>query len=267
MSRPSKFPNPLPEIVFESVYRTGDLLHFRIGGMPRIAKASLSRLLQQFQKNVDFIIITSYQKRKTEQENIKTFQDFPREYRGLVGTMKIGAFELVGHWQKKGYDDTLERSWFFTNGDPNLSTEDFTVAAQALASQYEQQALIVSRQGVITLETPEGVLWETMNTAGAIEQVMEKLMKARAEFDEGKRPAHGWTELQRLKGKGRDSAFFLDQVPDADQATPEEVSKEEEGKTSSLKPCIFVGVPGSQMGQRAFSIIGMDYPDWPILEK
>jgi hypothetical protein len=158
VGRPSKFPNPLPEIVFESVYRTGDLLHFRVGGTPCIAKASLSRLLQQFQKNVDFIIITSYQKEKTEQENIKTFQDFPREYRGLVGTMKIGAFELVGHWQKAAGEDALERSWFFTNGDPNLSTEDFTVAALAMADQYEHDTIIISRQGVITVETPEGVV-------------------------------------------------------------------------------------------------------------
>jgi hypothetical protein len=106
-----------------------------------------------------------------------------------------------------------------------------------------------------------------MTTTGAIENAMQKLMKARAEFDEGKRPAHGWTELKRLKDRRRDSPIFLDHVPDPDQATPEEVSSEEEGKTSSLKPCIFVGVPASHAGRRVFSIIGMDYPDWPILEK
>jgi hypothetical protein len=73
--------------------RTGDLLEYHIGSTYHLAKASLSRLLKQFENKVDFVIVTSYHHTKTEQENAKSFRDFPREYRALVGTMKIGAYE------------------------------------------------------------------------------------------------------------------------------------------------------------------------------
>jgi hypothetical protein len=41
----------------------------------------------------------------------------------------------------------------------------------------------------------------------------------------------------------------------------------EGAKTSSLKPEIFVTVPVNNFSKWAFSIIGMNYPDWKILEK
>jgi hypothetical protein len=59
-----------------------------------------------------------------------------------------------------------------------------------------------------------------------------------------------------MKDKGRDSAFVLDNAPDRDQATPEQ------GETSSLKPGIFVTVPVNNFSRWAFSIMGMNYPDW-----
>ena len=149
---------------FEAVERShgDDLLHFVVAGMSRLAKASLSRLLQQFQNKVDFVILTCYRPENTEEENSKTFQKFPAEYRGLVGTNKVGAFELVGHWQEKGGQEELERSWFFTNGDPNLSGEKFIAVAKALAGQYLQTAMVISRQGVTTLESPEGTVYNTL---------------------------------------------------------------------------------------------------------
>jgi len=260
MGRPSKTTEFTHVEPFGRARRTGDLLEYHIGSTYHLAKASLSRLLQQFEKKVDFVIVTSYDKNKTEQENIKTFEKFPSLYRSLVGTMKVGAFELTGHWQEEDDEDTLERSWFFTNGDPNLSSEDFTVAAQALASQYNQTALIVSRQGVTTVETPEGRVTDTLTTAGAIENASLKLMKARREFDEGKREGIGYSELSRMKERRRDSTFVFEKVPVADQATP--VSKEQEGKIAGLKPAIFVTVPVNNFSKWAFSSIGLNYPDW-----
>jgi hypothetical protein len=219
---------------FEAVERSGDLLDFRVAGIPRLAKASLSRLLQQFQNKVDFVILTCYRDKVPEQENSNAFHKFPAEYRSLVGTYKIGAFELVGHWQEEGGEEELERSWFFTNGDPNLSGEKFIAVAKALAGQYLQTAMVISRQGVTTLESPEGTVYNTLTTAAAIENDVLKLRTARDVPD----------------------------APDADQG----IAKEG-GNAYRIQPCIFVGVPGNLSAKRVFSIWGMNYPKWPILEK
>jgi hypothetical protein len=94
-----------------------------------------------------------------------------------------------------------------------------------------------------------------------IENALLKLMKARSEFGEGKLEGVGFSELKHLKDKLRDSTVIFDNGPDSDQATPEE------GNTSSLKPGIFVTVPVNNFGKWAFSTIGLDYPEWKILEK
>jgi hypothetical protein len=62
----------------------------------------------------------------------------------------------------------VERSWFFTNGGPNLLSEDFIGAGKTLAGKYNQTALIVSHQGVTTLETPKGEVWATLTSAGRL---------------------------------------------------------------------------------------------------
>jgi hypothetical protein len=261
-----------PPEIFKDVYRShnDDLLHFRVAGLIRLAKAGLSRLLQQFQNKVDFVILTCYRPENTEQENSKAFQKFPAEYRGLVGTNKVGAFELVGHWQNRGGEEELERSWFFTNGDPDLSGENFIAAALAIAAKYDQFALIISRQGVTTLESKTGEVLNTLTTAGAIENATLKLTKARDEFQEGKRPGWGCSELKRMKDLGRDSKFVFDTVPDdardADHGIDQGIAKE--GSDAYLiQPRVFVGVPQNVMAKQGFSILGMNYPNWPILEK
>jgi hypothetical protein len=251
MGRPSKFTEFTHVEPFGRARRTGDLLEYHIGSTYHLAKASLSRLLKQFDNKVDFVILTSHNTKASEHENAKSFRDFPREYRALVGTMKVGAYELAGHWQEQGGEDAIERSWFVAKRDPTLSSEDFIGAGQALASKYEQTAIIVSRRGVVTLETPAGEVWVTLTTAESIENATLKLMKASGELNEGKGPAIGYSELKRLKDEGRDSTFVFDNAPDADQ-----------GKTSSVKPGIFVTVPVNNFGKWAFSIIGLNWPDW-----
>jgi hypothetical protein len=104
---------------------------------------------------------------------------------------------------------------------PNLSSEDFIAGAKTLAGKYNQTALVISRQGATTLETPEGKVLGTLTTAGAIETATLKLMKARGEFNEGKRPGIDYSELKRMKDRGRDSTFVFDEAQDADQATLE----------------------------------------------
>ena len=105
----------------------------------------------------------------------------------------------------------------------------------------------------------------TLTTAGAIENATLKLTKASEEFREGKREGWGYSELKRMKDRGRDSKFVFDAVPDAPDAD-QGIAKE--GSNAYLiQPRIFVGVPGSPTGKRVFSILGMDYPKWPILEK
>jgi hypothetical protein len=76
----------------------------------------------------------------------------------------------------------------------------------------------------------------------------------------GKRPGVGYSELKRMD-KGRDSTFVFDDDSDADQATLEQT------KTASLKPEILVTVPVNNFSKWAFSLIGPNYPDWPIFEK
>jgi hypothetical protein len=266
MGRPPKVMNFTATEPFGRARRRGDVLEYHIGSTYHRAKASLSRLLQQFENKVDFVILTSYHHAKTEQENIKSFQDFPREYRALVGTMKVGAYELAGHWQEEGGEDAIERSWFFIKGDPNLSTEDFIGAGRTLAIKYEQDAIIVSRQGSVTLEEPDGNVWATLTSEGAIENALLKLMKARSEFAEGNLEGMGLSELKRLKEKKRDSTFYFDNAePDSGNDWLNEgwgSSGSGQAKTSSVKPTIFVTVPVNNFGKWGFSCIGLNYPDW-----
>jgi len=273
MGRPSKTTEFTHVEPFGRARRRGDLLEYHIGSTYHRAKASLSRLLQQFESKVDFVILTSYDKDKPEQENIKSFRDFPREYRALVGTMKVGAYELAGHWQEQGGEDEIERSWFFTKGDPDLSTEDFIGGGRTLAIKYNQDAIIVSRQGVVTLEEPDGNVWATLTSEGAIEDALLKLMKARSEFAEGDLEGVGYSELMRLKKKDRPSTFYFSPPADADQGNDwlsrgwDSAGNLPEGaKTSSVKPGIFVTVPINNFSKWAFSIIGLNWPDWKILE-
>jgi len=64
-----------------------------------------------------------------------------------------------------------------------------------------------------------------------------------------------------MKDKGRDSTFVFDNAPDADQATPEQA------KAGSVKPEVFVTVPVNNFSKWAFSLIGMNYPDWERLSQ
>jgi hypothetical protein len=108
---------------------------------------------------------------------------------------------------------------------------------------------------VVTLEEPDGNVWATLTSEGSIENALLKLMQARSEFAEGKLEGVGFSGLKRLKDRGRDSTFYFDDAPDAD-TTPEQAT------AASLKAGIFVTVPVNNFSRWAFSLIGLDYPDW-----
>lgn len=265
MAFKSKYLNPqLPE-KFEGVERSGDRLKYRVGSLTRIAKASLSRLLTQFQKNVDFCIITPVHYTKSAKENMEAFRQFPALFRSLAGTAKVGAYELVGHWLErndKGEEvDQTEPSWFIVNGDPNLSSDQFYQTAKILADRYSQTAFIIRKDGKTTLETPSGEVWATFSTDGAIENAWEKMLKQKAEFQKGERPGVGYSELKRLKDKGRGSPVVLDNAPEEAEPTTE-AEIPEVVKTSSQKPRIFVCIPGSLSDRRTLTEQGISYPDW-----
>jgi hypothetical protein len=150
---------------------------------------------------------------------------FPAEYRSLLGTLKVGAFELAGHWQEEGGGDAVERCWSFTKGDPNLSGEAFIVGGQALASKHEQTALVVSRQRVNTLETPEGEVLGTLTNAGAIEKRHAEDDEGAAEFKEGERLGTGYSGLNRMKDRVRNGTFVFDIAPTGTKRLREEGSR------------------------------------------
>jgi hypothetical protein len=106
----------------------------------------------------------------------------------------------------------------------------------------------------------------TLTTAGAIENAALKLMKGRSEFNEGKRPGVGFSELNRLKEKKRDSTFYFDNAePDSSNDWLNEgwgSSGAEQAKISSVKPGIFVTVPVNNLAKWGFSTIGLNYPNW-----
>jgi hypothetical protein len=106
---------------------------------------------------------------------------------------------------------------------------------------------------------PEGEVLATLTTAGSIESPLLQLMKARGEFQVEKPPAMGYAELKRMKDKDRDSTLILDNLPDRDQDSADEVPKEE-AKTVSFEPCIFERVPQNLMDRQVFSILGMNHP-------
>jgi len=217
----------------------------------------------------------------------------PRKLRTLLGTAEVGAFELFGHWsERKGPKDTegnnqgsvvetTERSWFFVNGDPEtVSPQDLHAAAVRLGSEYKQTAFIIRLNGVTTLETPQGDVWNTLTTDNGIEKAFEGMMKAKYEFENKvpesdtdpslKRQGWGYSEITRLKNKhdkdgvptrGDASKFFMDDAP-AKESEPagEETEKKEEPKTASFQS--FVSVPGSMGDLKYFAHLGMNHPGW-----
>ena len=117
-----------------------------------ITEAGLSRLLQRVddEKN-DFVMITAYRAEYTKSENVKR----NRIMRGEWNKVKLGPYQLVGHWRECSiegtpYDqcpedklvDAIERSYLVVRTD-EVSAEKFWELANKLAKDNKQDAIVV----------------------------------------------------------------------------------------------------------------------------
>ncbi len=242
-----KFKDP-----FEGVERSGDRLTVEVRGTAvRWAKAGLSRLLTQFSSNVDILIITPYRlpregetRKQTQDINDANFREFPRLLRNMLGTTKVGAFELWVHWTERGDDGTsfevLSRWWVFINGDRNVSEKDFLAAAQALGRRFEQAAFIIRLNGVCSLELTTGGAME-LTKGEAIEHALFEIMKVTGEFERWELVKEG-----DPKKPGSDYPVLIRENPS------------EEFPTAT-----FVSVVMSMGDMKYFAHLGIDHPGWP----
>jgi hypothetical protein len=200
--------------------------------------ANLSRVLQRIGSNVDFMLITCFRPHdevtdtqglsqkvpRSMDKNQSLFYGMPKELRSLVGTDKVGGYWMIGHWTNCVIDgeeqenfplnqcaesggevqDNLEYSWLFTRDDASITPDAWLQAGCDLSVKYDQQAFIVRLAGETTLRSQKGAVWDSLSSEGTIDEAWKNLAKLRAT-----KPFYGYTELKRLRSKGRRQPLVL----------------------------------------------------------
>ena len=127
-----------------------------------ISEAGLSRLLFKYNDGKGtFAIITAYRneengKKLTKQDKIS----LNRKLRTELNGMKMGVYQLVGHWRECSdpdieYDecpknmlvDVIERSYFVPKSD-SLTDDEFEDVILKLTKKYNQDASLLYRDGM-----------------------------------------------------------------------------------------------------------------------
>lgn len=141
-----------------------------------ISEAGLSRLLSKYDNGKGiFAIISAY--RHNEDGRVLTKKDkiaLNRRLRGDLNSMKMGVYQLVGHWRECSdpdvdYDDCpknmlvdiIERSYFVPK-NKSFTDDEFEDIILKLTKKYKQDASLLYRDGVAYLlykngrKIPEG---------------------------------------------------------------------------------------------------------------
>lgn len=127
-----------------------------------ISEAGLSRLLSKYDNGKGtFTIISAY--RYEEEGKVLTKRDkiiLNRKLRADLNSMKMGVYQLVGHWRECSdpdieYDecpknmliDVIERSYFVPK-NKSLTDDEFESIILKLTKKYKQDASLLYRDGI-----------------------------------------------------------------------------------------------------------------------
>lgn len=267
--------------LFVSVNRA-DYTTFRVA-----SGAGLNRLLQRIGSAKDFLLITPFRgfdraegttpKPRSKSENERLFQAFPAELRGLLGTKRIGAYWLVGHWTECSVNlngkpmtectaiggeivDNLEYSWFFSRDDESVTSEAWLNTAIALATKYAQDGFIIRVDGETTLRKQNGTVSKVLETDRVIQDAWANLARMRG--DANNETGYGYTELRKVRERGRRIPVVMPPAPQSAE-NAESVAKESAyrlvGNGLPYAPEFFVAVPHSNAGKAIFAAEGIRY--------
>lgn len=222
--------------------------------------ANLGRILQRLESSVDFIIVTSFRAfdvvdgalvPRSKSKNEKLFSGVPAEVRSELGTTRIGAYWLVGHWTEstpQGVVDSVEYSWLLAKDDPQVSEKAWLDIGTHLARKYDQDAFIIRQGGTMTLRSKDGSVLQTLSTVGAVEDAWANLAKLR----ESGQP-YGYSEVGKLHGRGRHIPLVFPETKAASGAY------RVTGSGAAYKPEFFVAEPHNNSSKQYFKALGVQY--------
>ena len=129
-----------------------------------ISEAGLSRVLSRVDTAEDLVIITAYRSNMSKKENISR----NRALRGELNKRKMGAYQLVGHWQecqnpnieysdcpKDQLVDAVERSFLVIKPD-DMTSKDFLGFLVRLAKKYDQDGIVYKHDNEYTIVNKRG---------------------------------------------------------------------------------------------------------------
>ena len=129
-----------------------------------ISEAGLSRVLSRVDKAEDLVIITAYRSNLSKKENINR----NRALRGELNKRKMGAYQLVGHWQecqnpnieysdcpKDQLVDAVERSFLVIKPD-DMTSKDFLGFLVRMAKKYDQDGIVYKHDNEYTIVNKRG---------------------------------------------------------------------------------------------------------------
>lgn len=130
-----------------------------------ISEASLSRLYGKYKTGGTFAIITAYRYNKTKRENIQRNRDLRSE----LNKRGLGVQQLVGHWRecqdpnvsykdcpKNQLVDAIERSYFVSYRENQISLDEFRDLMIELARKFEQDGVVFGSEGDVKILEKNG---------------------------------------------------------------------------------------------------------------
>lgn len=230
--------------------------------------ANLARTLQSLNSATGFIMITSFRSYdevdgklvpRSRSQNDKSFAQIPGQVREKLGTKRIGAYWLVGHWTEKDdrgeVVDSLEYSWLLTRDDPDVTGEQWLRLAIDLTQLYDQSACIIRLDGETTLRRRDGSLLGTLTTARAVEDAWASLAKLRESGED-----YSYTELRKMRERGRRQPIVSSEMPPVSSEMPPEVKTSAyrvQGNGQEYQPEFFIAKPHSNSARMHFAADGI----------
>lgn len=249
------------------VSQAGLHLEATLGGSPHsviAAGAGLSRVLRAIESDSDFVIITPFRGVNSFSQNVSAFKALPKRVRQVLDEPKIGGYWLIGHWTECSIDlqegqtsdqcvalggklqHSLEYSWLFVRPE-YVSQAEWQAAFSKIAKEYKQDAFVSRVNGKTSVVAgSDGSVWESLSTVGAIEGTLEKLAWLRAN-----RAGYGYTELKKLREKGRIQPIVFEVKSAAKESFAEDI------KASSYSFSLYQAVPASSSQSQAFIYEGI----------
>lgn len=212
------------------VRRVAGGLAIAIAGEVRTA-GGLSRVMRWIEGEQGFLAITTFRRSNSFAQNRALFTRLPGELRHMLGTVKVGAYWMIGHWAECSVEmppgaaslvegcraaggslkDQLEYSWFFVQPS-GVDGKAWLRAGTRLAETYAQDAFILRQTGgEAGLHDKGGALLDTLGTAGAVSQGLQLLTWMRAHSD-----TYGYSELRHLREHGRLQPIVFTSSPQAE---------------------------------------------------